>query len=182
MRRLQVGQDHREAETETIRERKRAEKQARRERRGLEPIAVRKAKAESTLTADQRCYEDRNCLVALADGLGTDTLVTGTVARMGTSTVFTLKRLNLRTGSVVEAVTRRLEAQGMRTPRLVPTLDGALWASAQDRSWRLLTYVPGHSHSIATGPDLAREAGDTAWEIGRVVETPEAEPAVTFLP
>ena len=35
---------------------------------------------------------------------------------------------------------------------------------------------------VAAALDLAREAGDAAWEIGQVVETPGAEPAVTFLP
>jgi len=38
------------------------------------------------------------------------------------------------------------------------------------------------ARDVAEALAVARAAGETVWEIGRVVETPGAEPAVTFLP
>jgi Ser/Thr protein kinase RdoA (MazF antagonist) len=59
----------------------------------------------------------------------------------------------------IEAVTRRLEAQGVPTPRLVPTRRGALWVEAPDGVWRVLTYLEGEIRTVVEGPEMARAAG-----------------------
>jgi hypothetical protein len=53
----------------------------------------------------------------------------------------------------IEAVTQRLEASGILTPRLLRTHQGALWADLEkDGVWRLQTYIPGTSFDRTTGP------------------------------
>lgn len=61
--------------------------------------------------------------------------------------------------SRVAWVTEALEAAGVPTPRLLPTVDGA--PSARDEggaTWRVLTFVPGQSFHRAPSADHARRA------------------------
>jgi large subunit ribosomal protein L31 len=57
MRRLQEGQDQRETATETKRKKKAAAAAERRQRRGLEPIALRKARAQKEAKAAAKARE-----------------------------------------------------------------------------------------------------------------------------
>ncbi len=60
----------------------------------------------------------------------------------------------------IEAVTAHLARQGLATPRLVRTDDGALWAAdADDGVWRVWTYVPGRTVHRVTDAGVAAEAG-----------------------
>ena len=68
----------------------------------------------------------------------------------------------------IEAVTRHLEAKGLRTPRLVPTRDGALWVE-REGIWRLLTFVEGHTFEQLRDPVQAREAGRLLGSFHRAV-------------
>jgi len=58
----------------------------------------------------------------------------------------------------IEVVTARLAARGLATPRLVPTVEGALWVE-DDGVWRVQTHLPGRTLGRVSGPDMAREAG-----------------------
>jgi Ser/Thr protein kinase RdoA (MazF antagonist) len=63
----------------------------------------------------------------------------------------------------IEAVTSRLAAAGLETPRLVRTRAGGLFVDAGDTSdnavWRLLTHVGGVSFDAVAGARQARAAG-----------------------
>jgi len=59
----------------------------------------------------------------------------------------------------LDAVTGHLAAQGMLTPRLVPTGEGARWIMHDDRIWRGLSFVSGHSIDFVDTPARARAAG-----------------------
>jgi Ser/Thr protein kinase RdoA (MazF antagonist) len=61
----------------------------------------------------------------------------------------------------IRAVTERVAAAGMTTPRIVPAGDGALGvpAAAGEGVWRLLTHVAGVSFDVVTSPGQARAAG-----------------------
>ena len=71
----------------------------------------------------------------------------------------------------IQAVTAALVDAGMTTPALVPTRDGRLClplpspiAGAAGETWRLMTYVPGHSFDVLSsdpgaGPRQAAAAG-----------------------
>jgi aminoglycoside phosphotransferase (APT) family kinase protein len=70
----------------------------------------------------------------------------------------------------LDAVTRRLEAAGMVTPRLVATRDGALGArDAGGRLWRVLTYLEGHTVDEVPAPVVAAEAAGLAARFHRVL-------------
>ncbi len=59
----------------------------------------------------------------------------------------------------IEAVTARLEAQGVLTPRLLRADDGALWVrDARERVWRAMTFVKGVALDKADSPERVREA------------------------
>jgi Ser/Thr protein kinase RdoA (MazF antagonist) len=63
-------------------------------------------------------------------------------------------------GNIV-AVTDRLTAAGMVTPRLLPTRDGRPYVAAEDGGvWRLLTYVDGVAFDVVGSPAQARAAGE----------------------
>jgi Ser/Thr protein kinase RdoA (MazF antagonist) len=69
----------------------------------------------------------------------------------------------------IAAVTAHLQRHGLNTPRLCPTLDDALWTNdAEGGVWRLMTFIPGHTHDQAGHPDVPRAAG--AW-LGRFHRT-----------
>ena len=59
----------------------------------------------------------------------------------------------------IDAVTRHLAAHGMVTPRLVLTGDGATSIIHENRTWRVLSFVPGHSIDFVDSPARARAAG-----------------------
>ena len=59
----------------------------------------------------------------------------------------------------IDVVTRHLAAQGLRTPRLIPTPDGQLFLEAEDAVWRQLTYIPGNTYDIVENTHQAGEAG-----------------------
>ncbi len=60
----------------------------------------------------------------------------------------------------IRAVAAHLAARGVPAPRLVPTLDGALYAQLDDDAcWRLLTRVEGVGFDVCATPAQARSAG-----------------------
>lgn len=59
----------------------------------------------------------------------------------------------------IDAVTRRLAERGLVTPRLVATVDGALWLEYCGAVWRQLSYVPGETVERVPSAAHAREAG-----------------------
>lgn len=68
----------------------------------------------------------------------------------------------------IEAVTAHVQARGLATPRLVRTGAGALCHIDEDqRCWRAMTFVPGHSVHKLDSPKLAAAAGDLVarWHI-----------------
>jgi Ser/Thr protein kinase RdoA (MazF antagonist) len=76
---------------------------------------------------------------------------------------FVLQRLHPLFGPEVnediDAVTRHLEGARLLTPRLLRTLDGALWVEHAGAIWRALTFVDGISLERIAAADQAREAG-----------------------
>lgn len=57
------------------------------------------------------------------------------------------------------AVTERLAARGLETPRLVPARDGQLWLDLGDAGvWRMMTFVDGASFEVIAGGAQARAA------------------------
>jgi Ser/Thr protein kinase RdoA (MazF antagonist) len=76
---------------------------------------------------------------------------------------FVLQRLSPIFGPEVnldiDTITARLAAQGLRTPRLVPTADGLLWHTDEEqRIWRLMTYIEGEIIDQADSAERCREA------------------------
>ena len=59
----------------------------------------------------------------------------------------------------IDAITRHLAERGVPTPRVIPTLDGALFVSA-DGVWRALTFLEGRTFDALDDPKLARSAAD----------------------
>jgi len=57
----------------------------------------------------------------------------------------------------IEAVTRRLEAAGLTTPKLVRTLAGELGVLSGGDCWRMLTYVPGTTYESGIDSRLAEK-------------------------
>lgn len=59
----------------------------------------------------------------------------------------------------IAAVTERLAAQGLVTPRLLPTRTGGVYLEDGDASWRLQSFVPGRTLHRVASPALAHAAG-----------------------
>jgi hypothetical protein len=59
----------------------------------------------------------------------------------------------------IDAVTKRLAAQGMRTPVLLPTRSGPVFIEDGDASWRLMTFIEGRTLHRIPSPAVAHEAG-----------------------
>jgi Ser/Thr protein kinase RdoA (MazF antagonist) len=59
----------------------------------------------------------------------------------------------------IEAVTAHLQAGGLRTPRLVPTDAGELWASTEEGVFRAMDFVPGVTIHRVSSPEIAAAAG-----------------------
>jgi len=59
----------------------------------------------------------------------------------------------------IDAVTDHLAARGLLTPRLLHTVDGALWVEADGAVWRALTWIDGTALERLGNAGQAREAG-----------------------
>lgn len=59
----------------------------------------------------------------------------------------------------IQAVTQHLRSQGMLTPELRPTREGALYVLHEGAPWRCLSFVEGVTHDRLEEPRHAREAG-----------------------
>ena len=59
----------------------------------------------------------------------------------------------------IAAVTERLAAQGLTTPRLLPTDDDALWVVDDEQIWRALSYVQGATHQKVASAAMLKNAG-----------------------
>lgn len=59
----------------------------------------------------------------------------------------------------IEAVTSRLEARGLLTPRLLRTTEGGLWVDDSQGCWRLMSYVPGRTVHRMDSPARAATSG-----------------------
>lgn len=85
---------------------------------------------------------------------------------------FILQRLHpVFTGEVnrdIDAVTRHLERAGLRTPRIVPTVDGALWVD-MERPWRMLTFLEGEITDTIDTLTRAHSAGVLAGRFHRAL-------------
>jgi Ser/Thr protein kinase RdoA (MazF antagonist) len=59
----------------------------------------------------------------------------------------------------IEAVTARLAAAGLVTPRLLPARDGGLWVEVEGAVWRVMTFIEGATFDVVVSPAQARAAG-----------------------
>lgn len=59
----------------------------------------------------------------------------------------------------IDVVTRHVAQQGLITCLIVPTVAGELWATVDDQTWRLLTFIDGVSHDFLAAPVQAESAG-----------------------
>jgi Ser/Thr protein kinase RdoA (MazF antagonist) len=59
----------------------------------------------------------------------------------------------------IDRLTRHMEGLGRTTQRLVTTADKKLWATQDERAWRLSTFVPGLCLDMLSNEAQAREAG-----------------------
>lgn len=76
---------------------------------------------------------------------------------------FVLQRLHrifdAQVNDDIDAITTRIAARGMTTPRLHPTRDGARYVRSDDGVWRALTFVDGRCTAELRDPRLAEAAG-----------------------
>lgn len=52
-----------------------------------------------------------------------------------------------------------LSAAGVGAPTLIPTVDGAIWATLEDGVWRMMTHLGDRTATTLTSPSDARSAG-----------------------
>ena len=80
---------------------------------GLQAVAVSEVREmvqfEATRQASGAC-DDEPCATAVASALGVDELLAGSVGQLGETKVFTMRRLDLKTGKVNASVTRTLKS------------------------------------------------------------------------
>ncbi|MBW2524065.1 MAG: phosphotransferase [Deltaproteobacteria bacterium] len=91
-------------------------------------------------------------------------LINDTFAVRGPSGRFVLQRVNPIFDPAIHhnilAVTDRLAARGVDTPRLVPSREGTPWIDLGPGGvWRLSTFVDGASFDVPTGAQQTRAAG-----------------------
>ena len=111
------------------------------------------------------CFPERHdatepiTIAPLGRGLINEThLVTGTAAPLVLQQVSPIFDPAIHHN--IEAVTSRLAAAGLATPRLRPTRDGQLWADLGTHGvWRLMTHVAGTSFDVAQSTAQAAAAG-----------------------
>ena len=70
----------------------------------------------------------------------------------------------------IEAVTRRLEASGLITPRLIPTRHNTLWVDGPDGCWRLQSFVPGNTYQHLPSSAAAQSAGELVGRFHAVLD------------
>lgn len=93
---------------------------------------------------------------------------------------FVLQRVNAifdpRIHHNIAAVTARLAAAGLVTPRLVAARGtGALWVELDGGVWRLMTYVDGVTFDTVESPEQARGAGRLVGRVHRALDDFERE-------
>jgi Ser/Thr protein kinase RdoA (MazF antagonist) len=70
----------------------------------------------------------------------------------------------------IEAITAHLEAQGLLTPRLLPTTTGELcFRDAEGATWRILSYLPGRTIHAVSAPAVAAAAAGLVARFHRAV-------------
>ena len=69
--------------------------------------------------------DDQSCLAEIAGALGADKLVVGSVGRMGDSSVFNLKRIDMQSSAAEGTVTRRMTGGGGRAVGPTPPAPSA---------------------------------------------------------
>ena len=80
----------------------------------------------------------------------------------------------------IHALTLHLKREGMLTPEILPTDEGALWVDDEDgRPWRALTFVNGRSVDKIESPARAREAGKLVGRFHGALTTFEHDYAFT---
>ncbi len=79
----------------------------------------------------------------------------------------------------IDAITRHLEAEGLETPRVIATREGALWVVVDDQPWRALTYLDGITRARVGDREHARSAGALVGRFHRALVTLEHEFAFT---
>lgn len=70
----------------------------------------------------------------------------------------------------IAAVTEHLVAQGIPTPTLRPTVDGALWLDRDERAWRVMTRLPGVTFDAVKTVGQARAAAEVLGRFHRALE------------
>lgn len=75
----------------------------------------------------------------------------------------------------LEAITTRLLACGLATPRLLRTRSGEAWETIDGEPWRALTHVAGHTVHRVESPAMAESAGDLAGRFHRCLDGLEHE-------
>ena len=70
----------------------------------------------------------------------------------------------------IAAVTERLAAEGIPTPRLRPTDDGALWSEHDGRAWRVMTRMQGVTFDAMRSAGQARAAAGALGRFHRALE------------
>jgi Ser/Thr protein kinase RdoA (MazF antagonist) len=70
----------------------------------------------------------------------------------------------------LEAVTARLEACGLTTPRLLRTRAGEPWLAIEDHCWRALTHVEGRTVHRVDDPAQADSAGELVGRFHRCLD------------
>lgn len=69
----------------------------------------------------------------------------------------------------IQALTTHLAKKGVGTTTLIPTLDGALWADLEGKSYRLLSFIEGDNFSSLSNAVQAKEAGHLVGMFHRAV-------------
>lgn len=114
-------------------------------RDGIRAIGIQEARERAAFEEPSGC-EPRDCLAGLVDAIGTDHVITGRVARLGSTTAITLRLINLRESELVTSSVRQLtksEGQGIlaalgpMVAELLPQLDlGAGYSSGVSEQLR----------------------------------------------
>ena len=73
----------------------------------------------------------------------------------------------------IEKITSHIEKMGMRTPRLVRTVDNQLCFPTESGTWRLLSFIEGSTVHTITNPRQAASAAALVGEFHRVTESLE---------
>ena len=71
----------------------------------------------------------------------------------------------------IHAVTKHLQATGIPSPSIIPTVNNQLCVMVDDHCWRLLTYVDGTSLSTIDNPVQAHAAGMTLGRFHQALTT-----------